>query len=148
MEKTDKIHYSWRMGVISKKVRKEIDRRTADFGLTFIQSRVIAYIDFHKDEDVFQKTIQDDLKLNKSSVTTLLSNLEKMGFIKREGVSYDQRLKKLVLTDKAKKYQEDIYNTISKVDEEAFSCLNEEELYELNIILDKVLEFTKKISKE
>ena len=64
--------------------------------------------------------------------------MEKNGYIIRESVCHDARLKKLTLTDKARDY---LSKTMEKVDEQEKrlrSTLTDEELDSLFSILDKI----------
>ena len=61
---------------------------------------VIGYI-AHSDRDVYQKDIEKEFSIRRSSISKMLSNMEERGLIIRESVKGDARLKKLVLTDTA-----------------------------------------------
>ena len=62
----------------------------------------------HRDEDIFQKDIERIFSIRRSTVSNMLKLMEKKGFISREPVEYDARLKRLVLT----KQSMDIYNLV------------------------------------
>ncbi len=49
---------------------------------------------------VYQRDIEEQFHIRRSSVTTLLKAMEEDGFIKRTAVSRDARLKSLALTEK------------------------------------------------
>lgn len=53
--------------------------------------------------DVYQKDLEKQFSIRRSSVSKMLSSLEEKGLVMREGVKGDARLKRLVLTDKARK---------------------------------------------
>ncbi len=63
---------------------------------------ILGYIDNHKDSDVFQKDLEDEFGVTRSTVSKVVELLVKKGYIRRESVNYDARLKKLTLTPKAK----------------------------------------------
>ncbi len=52
-------------------------------------------------KDVFQHDIEAKLNVRPSTATAILNVLEKNGYIKREPIKEDARMKKLVLTEKA-----------------------------------------------
>ena len=59
---------------------------------------IMAYLYFHKDQPVYQKTIESTFGVNRSTVTSIVKLMEKKGYIERENVPGDARLKKLILT--------------------------------------------------
>ena len=70
--------------------------------LTGVHGFVIGYISDHDDEDIFQRDIEEKFEIRRSTATGIINLMEKNGLIIREKVDYDARLKKLVLTDKAR----------------------------------------------
>lgn len=65
--------------------------------------RVLGFVKKHSlhGEMIFQKDIEREFKIKGSSVTSVLNNLEKNGYILRKSVERDKRLKQIVLTEKA-----------------------------------------------
>lgn len=70
-------------------------------GLTHMQSWFIGYLYEHSGEDIFQKDIEAQFHIARSTATGILQLMEKKGFLRREPVPYDARLKRLVLTEKS-----------------------------------------------
>ncbi len=62
---------------------------------------MIMFVYDHMGEDVFQRDIEREFNIRGSTSSGVLSLLEKKGFIARVPVSYDARLRKIVLTPKA-----------------------------------------------
>ena len=54
-----------------------------------------------KEKDIFQKDLEKEFDLKRSSVSLLLNNMEKSDLIQRVPVAEDARLKKIILTEKA-----------------------------------------------
>lgn len=90
-------------------VTSEISNDKNNFTAT--NARVIGYLLINDDKDIFQKDIEDILELRRSTVSTLLQGMEKKGFITRESVNYDARVKKIVPTPLAI----ELHNKIAKV---------------------------------
>ena len=65
--------------------------------LTLMHGWIIAYLYDHRDEDVYQKDIENAFSIARSTVTSILKLMEKKNYITRESVESDARLKKLVL---------------------------------------------------
>lgn len=66
--------------------------------ITVINGRILGLIYFGRDRDIFQKDVEETFHITRSSVTSVVKLMEKKGYIKREPVDYDARLKKLSLT--------------------------------------------------
>lgn len=135
----DKSHFGWAFGKIDRSIKRQIDNLTSELGITAIQGRIIGFIYYNSDRAIYQKTLEDEFNLRKSSITSVLNNLEKSGFIKREAVLDDQRLKHIVLTPKALLIQNEIEKRVSDVEDKTFDCLSDDEKESLNFILEKIL---------
>lgn len=125
---------------VAHKMKREIDHANQKLGVSGVQGRIIGYVRCEsKNRDVFQKDIEEHFELRGSSVTSTLQNLEKMGFIVRESIPTDQRLKRIVLTKKALDTHNQITKNIEQVEKEAFSSINKEEEQLLSDLLKRIL---------
>lgn len=125
---------------VAHKMKREIDHANQKLGVSGVQGRIIGYVRCEsKNHDVFQKDIEEHFELRGSSVTSTLQNLEKMGFIVRESIPTDQRLKRIVLTQKALDIHNQITKNIEQVEKEAFSSINKEEEQLLSDLLKRIL---------
>ena len=104
------------------------------------QGLVIGYIAKNNCEgkEVFQKDIEKEFSIRRSTATGILQLLEKNGYIVREAVKEDARLKKLVLTEKAKQRQQRFIKYLDEITDIAFDGITEEELQNLESIMNKV----------
>ncbi len=66
--------------------------------LTVMHGWILGYLYDNRDREVFQRDIESTFSIGRSSVTNILSLMEKKGYLLRESVKQDARLKKLVLT--------------------------------------------------
>lgn len=114
---------------VSKNIRYFFDLAMAQNGLTSIQTRILGYLRKAQEENrsVFQRDIEEVFRIKRSSVTSVLQTLEKNGMIIRESIPEDARVKKLILTDKARKMQGCTYQKIGEMEEEVRSIFTEEE---------------------
>ena len=125
---------------VAHKMKREIDHANQTLVVSGVQGRIIGYVRCEsKNHDVFQKDIEEHFELRGSSVTSTLQNLEKMGFIVRESIPTDQRLKRIVLTQKALDIHNQITKNIEQVEKEAFSSINKEEEQLLSDLLKRIL---------
>ncbi len=107
--------------------------------LTGMHGWIIGYLYDRRDQkDVFQRDIEADFTIRRSTATGILQLMEKNGMIYREPVSYDARLKKLVLTPKAIASHEATMKAIHKMEANIKNGLTKEEIEQFFIILDKI----------
>ncbi|BBF41378.1 transcriptional regulator, MarR family [Lachnospiraceae bacterium KM106-2] len=107
--------------------------------LTSRQGWVIGYIcEESKVRDVFQKDIEKQFNIRRSSATGMLNLLEKNGYLERCPVPHDARLKKLVLTPKAIERQKMIEENIHIFDAGLEEGISEEEKETFYLVLNKI----------
>ncbi len=76
---------------------------------TVMHSWILKYLDEHQDTETFQKDLEAAFSCNRSTVTNILQLMEKKGYISREAVERDARLKRIILEDKG-------YETLGQLD--------------------------------
>lgn len=64
---------------------------------------IIGYLADHDGQDVFQRDLEAHFGITRSTASKVINLMEQKGLVRRESVPQDARLKKLVLTEKAKK---------------------------------------------
>ena len=123
---------------IMKRNYKNSRNAESDDDITGKHGWIIGSIAENEGRDIYQKDIETRFVIRRSTVSGILRLMEKNGYIIRESVCHDARLKKLTLTDKARDY---LSKTMEKVDEQEKrlrSTLTDEELDSLFSILDKI----------
>lgn len=134
-----KKHIGKEINIISNKIRRKIDNEVAKYGITGVQGKIIGFVYCEsKKRDIFQKDIEKDLKIRSSSVTSVLQLMEKNGYIKRESVCTDARLKKIVLTEKGNEVWLMVEKIIDEVEIKVNKSITEGEREFLFYILDKL----------
>ena len=87
------------------RVLSNLIKRCMDDGMppetTGMQGWIIGFLHRNEDRDMFQRDVEAEFNIRRSTATGILQLMEKNGFLLREPVAYDARLKKLVLTEKA-----------------------------------------------
>ncbi|MDR1959688.1 MAG: MarR family transcriptional regulator [Planctomycetaceae bacterium] len=108
----------------------EIKSKIKDFEqITGIQGCVIGFV-FEQSENgnVYQKDIEKELGIRRSSATTLLQRMEKNGLIRREPLPTDARWKKIVLTPKAKEFSAEVHSGMELVEQRAVRGLTDQQI--------------------
>ena len=93
--------------LLKRRLDAAISKASPD-NVTGVQVLILGFID-ENEEDVYQKDIERHFDIRRSTVTNILHGMEKQELIVRESVNNDARLKKIVLTAKAK----DILNVLN-----------------------------------
>ncbi len=133
------VNYGKDLVQITNKFKREIDRKLTCFELTSIQSRILCFIlDEEEKRDIFQKDIEEEFDLRAPTVTSIIQNLEKTNYVKRINALNDQRLKKIVLTNKAYEIVLKIKKIMDETEEETFANLSASESAMLNKIISKI----------
>jgi len=70
--------------------------------VTLMHSWIMGYLYHNQEKAVYQKTIESNFCIKRSTVTTILQLMEKKGYIRRVGVEGDARLKQIFLTEQGK----------------------------------------------
>ena len=91
--------------------------------------------------DIFQKSIEEEFDIRRSSVTSVLTLMEKNELIKRISVSEDARLKKIILTEKGIEVNKLVCREINEIEKIIYNNLSKEELDSFISNLDKLLIF-------
>ena len=99
---------------------------------------IIEYLYRHRDTPVFQRDIEREFSITRSTVTNILQLMERKGYIERRSVPQDARLKQLVLTDEGVRFHEKTMHSFHQTDDYVASLLTEEENAELLRLLNKL----------
>ena len=130
MEKFDKLN---------RKMRRCFAGYFAGTPLTSIQGLALHYIIVESQcRDVFPKDLEELLEIKGSSVNSLINNLEKNEYLRRESISNDGRYKKLVLTDKTRAVEDDIVSRVMAYMKNMFAGISEDDLAVFDRVITKM----------
>ena len=135
-------------GIIHKvdnQIKREIDQIACKHGLTGIQSFFLKCIyDYAENGDVFQKDLEKMFDIRRSSVSTMISCVEKKGYIKRESIPTDKRINKIVLTEEGRKKYEEVDADLKEYKHQLLKDFSDEEIDLVYNMLQKISDNTKK----
>jgi MarR family transcriptional regulator, transcriptional regulator for hemolysin len=112
--------------------KKEIDFITGTNGW------IIGYLADHADGDIFQRDLEAQFTITRSTASKVLNLMEKKGLIERHPVARDARLKKLVLTEKALEIKELMKQDGIKMEQALTKGFTVEELQTLHTYLQRM----------
>jgi DNA-binding MarR family transcriptional regulator len=128
------------IGVLSNEIKRCFNFDLDTEKLTQKQKRILHFI-FARDrlENVYQKEIEREFNLRRSSASELLAHLEQEGYIKRESVDFDARLKRIAITEKAENIRNQVIKDCCEMENRLVEGIAEEELKICNSVLEKML---------
>lgn len=101
-----------------------------DDELTPMQRHILNYIlleTLHR--DIYQKNLEEEFQVRKSTVSGILKLIEKNGFIYRESVKEDARLKRILPTKKAEAMRPSILEHIHETEIRMTEGVSEQDLF-------------------
>ncbi|MFV0528455.1 MAG: MarR family winged helix-turn-helix transcriptional regulator [Lachnospiraceae bacterium] len=101
---------------------------------TPMQGMIVEYVYSHAEEDIFQRDIEEKFTIRRSTVSKILQLMESKGYIIREAVPYDARLKRIVLSEETKEIHKATLKCKREVDGimmQNFTKREEDEFYRL-----------------
>lgn len=107
------------INLVSHQLKRRIFSGDMQDDLTNMQKHILHFILFETmHRDLFQKDVEKEYKIRRSTASETLQLLERKGYIYREKVESDARLKRIVPTDKALGVRRHLLSTIRKMEEQ------------------------------
>lgn len=133
---------------IANRFRRLADENLNQEGITVSQLRVLAYVSSRgKEGKVYQRDLEEDFGIRRSSVTGLLQNMEKSGILKRTSCPEDARIREISLTEKGVVLDERLKEYITNLEEELLSGFSPEEKDILRSLLSRLSENMEKAER-
>lgn len=99
--------------------------KASEVGLTREQWSVLAIL--WKEDGCSQQKIADATNRDKPSITRLIDNLVKEGFVKREPHETDRRTNLIYLTEKGKNIEQSVMNVVNETIDQSTEGLTQEQ---------------------
>lgn len=96
--------------------------------VTGTNSWIIAYLAENQDKEIYQKDLEKQFSVTRSTASKVISRMEEKGLILREEVPSDARLKRLVLTPTALEMHYAIIEDLKKLESNLADGFTQEEL--------------------
>ena len=106
--------------------------------ITGLHRFVIKFIIDAGERDVFQKDIENHFNIRRSTATNILQLMEKNGYLTRQPMAHDGRLKRLVLTERAHELHDVIKIEIQTLEQKLHHNLTDQELAAFFAVVDKM----------
>lgn len=96
--------------------------------MTGMQGWVLGYFTRHDGEEIFQRDLEAEFRVRRSTMTQLLNTMESRGLIERVEYEKDRRLKKIVPTTLAREYMERSIEAINEAEAQLTQGFSQQEL--------------------
>lgn len=134
-------HIGGELKQVSNLLKRRLDAHMAQAGLeplTGMQGWIIGYLADRPDQDVFQRDIEQEFEIRRSTATGILQLMERKGLLRREPVAQDARLKKLVLTPQALAMHQQVFEQIHAFELTLYQGLTAQDVSNFFDIMDKL----------
>ena len=123
---------------LANQIKRVFDTTTGRCGT---QVRILNFVLMsYPDREIYQKDIEEELNIRSASVSTLLKKMEAQDFIRREKVSCDDRLKKILPTRQTVEMKEKVERHIALLEKRLTAGVGEEEMKVFFDVLEKMQE--------
>lgn len=127
------------VGRLSNQLRRKLDALSAGKLFTGAQGRILQFL-LTQPAPVFQKDIEAEYSMRPSSATELLRQMEKNGLILRRPAPYDNRLKEITLTPKARAYREQVSAGLAGLEAALTRGISPQELDTFFTVMEKMMD--------
>ncbi|MEI3153156.1 MAG: MarR family winged helix-turn-helix transcriptional regulator [Eubacteriales bacterium] len=141
MSESNECRFGREIRIISNLMRRRLDSSavmTRSKNITGTGGWLLGYLYANRDRDIYQRDVEKEFSIRRATSSKVITRLEEKGFVRRESVDCDARLKKLVLTEEGIKIQRDVCRELDDFDEKLISVLTEDEQKTLFELLGKI----------
>lgn len=136
-------HIGKEIRMLSNRIKRALDESGCGpqaEDLTAIQGYILGFLQHNRDRDIYQRDVEREFRIRRSTATGILQNMEKNGYIIRASVEHDGRLKKLCLTEKAERRHDEIHRNIENIERRLRIGLSREEVESFLDIVGRMAE--------
>ena len=126
--------------------RKTVTYQLHKYGLKPGNQRILFYISNHP--GCLQRDIADNCDVDPSTLSTVLSNLEKKGFIERRRFEKNNRSNAIYITEEGKKQSDKATEFLLETSKIALNGFTDKEADELRSYLERIIDNLKNTSKD
>ena len=138
----DRNDIGFKIRILANLIKRDVEKSKSGLGLDLpkgINGWAISYFFDNSDKDIFQKDFENEFSIRRSTASNILKTMEQNGFITRESVVSDARLKKIVLTEKAINIHKSVLKSINEREERLRQNLSDQEIETFLKITDKLI---------
>ena len=139
MKRSETIGYKIRL--IHNQIHKtmEFKRKENEDDLTSMQRWTLGFLHEHEGQNIYQRDLESAFSVSRATASNMLSVMERKGLIERHSVDHDARLKRLELTERARRLFAKADQDMREMEDTLLTGMSEEEISLLIQSLDKML---------
>ena len=103
-------------------ISSEEDQVTASNGW------ILGYLAHNEEREGYQRELEEKFRIRRATVSKTLGLMEQKGLIERVPVAHDARLKRLLLTDKGRRYNKEMIAEFDRIEGEITAGIPPEKL--------------------
>ena len=143
MDKTEQNQYVGRkLRMLNNLVKRHIDnsctKKQID-DMTGTNGWIIAYMARNADHPVYQRDIEREFGITRSTTSKVIILMEKKGFIVRESATHDARLRELKLTERSRELVSMMDENANNTEKKLTEGFTDEELTALKGYIDRMI---------
>ena len=127
----DRRHIGYAVNSLGRRINRVMSNIPAikeNKNLTGIQVWVLNFLLRNADREIYQRDIEREFNIRRSTATQLLKTMEEGGLIRRVPVDFDARLKKIELTEYAEEIRAQVQAQIRRAEAVMTEGFTEEEI--------------------
>ena len=133
-------HIGGRIRCLANRIRRKTENIEVIMRLQELSGTngfIIGYLHRAK-TPVYQKDLEQEFGITRSTASKVLSLMEKKGLIERRAVDRDARLKQIVLTPKAIELNKEVVHELNLFEKQLLNSFTEEEVQLLSSYLKRI----------
>ncbi|QBP17785.1 MarR family winged helix-turn-helix transcriptional regulator [Acetilactobacillus jinshanensis] len=131
------------IGRLIKKASAQMSRRFNQFAkqyhLTAVQMSLIDFLYIHRDRAIFQRDVEHEFMIRRSTASILLKRMGNRGLIMRKSSPTDARQRQVILTDKSKRLEHVITTYMSRQQHQIQAQFTPDQMKLLNQLLKNLI---------
>lgn len=132
---------AFRIKSLNNQIKRMLERTAITenpANLTGMQYAILGYLAENDDIDIYQRDIETEFNIRRSTASGMLKLLERNGYIQRTYDTVDTRLKKIEMTEKAKELDKIVSANIKQLQIRLTKGIPEEEMEQFYQTLQKI----------
>lgn len=140
-KETEEFRFGRSIQRVGNLFRRLADENLSQHGINISQLRILGYLSrFEEGGEICQRDLEEAFGVRRSSITSILNNMEKSGYLVRRVSPDDARVKKVSLTEKGKELDESLRNYIHSLEEKLLDGIPPAETEVVKKCLERMLE--------
>ena len=125
--------------------KQRMDLALKEYDVTQMQARVLLYLmHAEKEKDVHQRELERQFRIKGSTVNGIVERLEEKGLLTRVYERTDGRCRKLSVTEKGRQLQNNMYQSIEKIEALMIRGFSDEDTEKTKELLRRMIDNLKK----